>query len=414
MKNIKYDLIIMGATGFTGKLVTEYLIKNYGARNKNFTWALAGRDLKKLEKLKLSFKKLDTLSMDIPVIVVDSLDSTSLDGMTSSCRLVLSTVGPYMKFGIPLVESCVKNKTHYCDLTGEVPFIRQSIDSYHSEAQKNGCRIIHSCGFDSIPSDIGVLILQEASIKRFEMPCDEVNLYVRSIRGGLSGGTVASMINISEYRPTDPEDQKIFRSPFALNPREDAESDKRQPSLKSVKWDKNIERWISPFIMSGFNTKVVRRTNSIMDYPYGKDFVYGEVSSYKKGLRGYLKAVSMLITLMALQLTLKSRFLLLLMKKFFFPIPGQGPSREKRENGFFNLDIVGSIKKTKKISLNVYGNSDPGYSATATMVAESALSILLNEDKLSNRFGVLTPASGIGEVLVERLKDKGIQFNLNE
>ncbi|MFL3014850.1 MAG: saccharopine dehydrogenase, partial [Candidatus Neomarinimicrobiota bacterium] len=186
-----------------------------------------------------------------------------------------------------------------------------------------------------------------------------------------------------------------------------------QPSLKSVKWDKNIDRWISPFIMSGFNTKVVRRTNSIMDYPYGKDFVYAEVSSYKKGLKGYLKAVFMLITLIALQLTLKSRFLLLLMKKFFFPLPGQGPAREKRENGFFNLDIVGSIKKTKKISLNVYGNSDPGYSATATMVAESALSILLNEDKLSNRFGVLTPASGIGEVLVERLKDKGIQFNLN-
>ena len=204
MKDIKHDLVVMGATGFTGKLVVEYLIKNYGVRNQHFSWAIAGRSLSKLEKLKDSLKKLDSLSLDIPTIQVDSLDSKSLDTMTSSCRLVITTVGPYMKFGIQLVESCVKNSTHYCDLTGEVPFIRQSIDLFHSKAKENSCKIIHSCGFDSIPSDIGVLLLQQTSIKRNQKPCNKVNLYVKSIKGGLSGGTVASMISISQHKPGDP------------------------------------------------------------------------------------------------------------------------------------------------------------------------------------------------------------------
>ena len=412
MKDIKHDLVIMGATGFTGKLVIEYLIKSYGVRNEYFTWAIAGRNSIKLKELKSSFKDLDHYSSDIPIIVVDSLDSKSLDTMTSSCRLVISTVGPYMRFGIPLVESCVKNATHYCDLTGEVPFIRQSIDLFHSRAKENNCRIIHSCGFDSIPSDIGVLLLQETSIKRNKQPCDEVNLYVKSIKGGLSGGTVASMINISKYKPADPIEKKIFRGPFTLNPREYLEYDTHQPSLKSVKWDKDMNRWLSPFIMSGFNSKVVRRTNAILGHHYGKDFVYAEVSTYRRGLMGYFYALSMLATLVALQITLKSRFLLGIMRKTLFPLPGQGPSREKRESGYFNLDIVGTIKKTKKLSLKVIGDGDPGYLATATMITESGLSILIDEDRLPERYGVLTPASGIGEILAERLKDKGIQFKI--
>ena len=414
MKDIKHDLVVMGATGFTGKLVVEYLIKSYGVRNQHFTWAIAGRSLSKLEKLKDSLKKLDSLSPDIPTIQVDSLDSKSLDTMTSSCRLVITTVGPYMKFGIQLVESCVKNSTHYCDLTGEVPFIRQSIDLFHSKAKENSCKIIHSCGFDSIPSDIGVLLLQQTSIKRNQKPCNKVKLYVKSIKGGLSGGTVASMISISQHKPGDPKEQKIFRGPFALNPREYSEYKTRQPSLKSIKWDKGINRWLSPFVMSGFNSKVVRRTNALLDHRYGKDFAYTEVSTYKKGLRGYFYALSMLITLVALQITLKSRILLWVIRKLFFPVPGQGPSREKRESGYFNLDIIGAIDNTKKTSIKVIGEGDPGYLATATMITEAGLSIIMDEERLPEKYGVLTPASGIGEVLAERLKDNGIQFNIME
>ena len=228
----------------------------------------------------------------------------------------------------------------------------------------------------------------------------------------MSGGTVASMINISKYKPADPIEKKIFRGPFTLNPREYLEYDTHQPSLKSVKWDKDMNRWLSPFIMAGFNSKVVRRTNAILGHHYGKDFVYAEASTYRRGLMGYFYALSMLATLVALQITLKSRFLLGIMRKTLFPLPGQGPSREKRESGYFNLDIVGTIKKTKKLSLKVIGDGDPGYLATATMITESGLSILIDEDRLPERYGVLTPASGIGEILAERLKDKGIQFKI--
>ena len=414
MKNIEYDLVIMGATGFTGKLVVEYLIENYGVENEEFTWAIAGRDINKLERLRSSFKYIDSNSNKIPRLVVDSHDTNSLDKMTSISRLVISTVGPYLKFGEALVESCVKNCTHYCDLTGEVPFIRRSIDAFDIKAKKNNCRIVHSCGFDSVPSDIGVLLLQMDSLKRFDKPCDEVNLYVRSIRGGLSGGTIDSMISIFKYMGSNPGHRKLLKSPFSLNPRESLKNNTWQPILKSVKWDDDIQRWLCPFIMAGFNSRIVMRTNAITDYRYGIDFKYSEVSSYKKGLSGFLKAVVMFIGLVLIQISLKVRPLLWFLRKFFLPSPGEGPSKEIRDNGFFKLEIIGSMDNIKKIRLTVTGEGDPGYSATAKMITESALSILLNQDRIPKVSGVLTPAAGIGVVLAERLNDKGFNFSINE
>ena len=404
----------MGATGFTGKLVVEYLIKNYGIENENFTWAIAGRDKNKLERVLSSLKDVDPNSNKIPTLIVDSHDTISLDKMTSISRLVISTVGPYLKFGEALVESCVKNSTHYCDLTGEVPFIRKSIDAFDLKAKKNNCRIVHSCGFDSVPSDIGVLLLQMNSLKKFNKPCDEVNLYVRSIRGGLSGGTIDSMISIYDYMGSNPDHQKLLKSPFSLNPRDSIKNNTRQPSLKSVKWDGDIQRWLCPFIMAGFNSKIVRRTNAITDHRYGIDFRYSEVSSFKKGLTGFLKAMVMFIGLVIIQISLKVRPLLWFLRKFFLPSPGEGPSREIRDNGFFKLDIIGSMDNIKKIRFTVTGEGDPGYSATAKMITESALSILLDEDRIPKVSGVLTPAAGIGVVLAERLNDKGFNFSLNE
>ena len=404
----------MGATGFTGKLVVEYLIKNYGIENENFTWAIAGRDKNKLERVRSSLRDIDSNSNKIPTLIVDSHDTISLDKMTSISRLVISTVGPYLKFGEALVESCVKNSTHYCDLTGEVPFIRKSIDAFDLKAKKNNCRIVHSCGFDSVPSDIGVLLLQMNSLKRFNKPCDEVNLYVRSIRGGLSGGTIDSMISIYDYMGSNLDHQKLLKSPFSLNPRDSIKNNTRQPSLKSVKWDGDIQRWLCPFIMAGFNSKIVRRTNAIMDHRYGIDFRYSEVSSFKKGLTGFLKAMVMFIGLVIIQISLKVRPLLWFFRKFFLPSPGEGPSKEIRDNGFFKLDIIGSMDNIKKIRFTVTGEGDPGYSATAKMITESALSILLDEDRIPKVSGVLTPAAGIGVVLAERLNDKGFNFSINE
>ena len=251
MKNIRYKLVVMGATGFTGRLVFEYIIKNYGIKKNKFTWAIAGRNKKKLEDLRLSFKDLHPDYNQLHIFDVDSTDPLSLDAMTSISGLILSTVGPYIKYGIPLVESCVKNSTHYCDLTGETPFIRESIDLFDQKAKENNCRIIHSCGFDSIPSDIGVLLLQTHSLERFKTPCDDVTLYVDSMRGGFSGGTIDSMIHISRYMNQDSKYKSILKSPFALNPKEYLKNDTYQPNLKSVKWSDNIQKWICPFIMAG-------------------------------------------------------------------------------------------------------------------------------------------------------------------
>ncbi len=413
-KNIKYDLIVMGATGFTGRLVVEYLIKNYGVKNEKFSWAIAGRAQKSLEQLKNSFIHLDPRVSSLAIFVADSFDLGSLDNMTSSCKIVISTVGPYLKFGKSLIKSCVNNGTHYCDLTGEVPFIRESIDLFDEKAKQNKCRIIHSCGFDSVPSDIGVLFLQKQSLENFNDTCDEVNLYVRSMKGGFSGGTIESMINISNYMDSNPKNKQILRSPFALNPRKSIKNNIRESSLKSVKWDDVNQRWICPFIMSGINTRIVRRTNAISDFSYGENFSYSEVYSFKKGLSGFFNAVIMLIMLASLQLSIKVRPLLWILRKIVFPKPGEGPSNQKRVDGFFKLKIIGLKNNIQKITITIIGDSDPGYSATAKMLTESSLSILLNNEKIPDNYGVLTPASGIGLVIIDRLKDKGITFTLDQ
>ena len=412
-KNIKNDLIVFGATGFTGKLVVEYLIKNYGTKNKKFTWAIAGRDKAKLEELKQSFNGIDSQSVNIQTYVADSFNSKSLDVLTSSCRIIISTVGPYLKYGLPLVESCVKNHTNYCDLTGEVPFIRESIDLFHEKALNNKCRIIHSCGFDSIPSDLGVLLLQKNSLEKFNKVCEKVNLYVSSIKGGVSGGTISSMINIKKYIYSHPDKRNVLKSPYSLNPMDKINNSIRQPIIKSVRWDNSFNKWTSPFLMSGINTRVVQRTNAIGEFSYGENFRYNELSSFDKGISGFLKACTMLIILAFLQFSMRSNLLLWLLKKTIFPKPGEGPSKGKMQRGFFKLRIVGSINEMQKNSITIIGDSDPGYSATAKMLTESAICILLNENKIPKKYGVLTPASGIGLILIERLMEKGISFTID-
>jgi short subunit dehydrogenase-like uncharacterized protein len=309
------------------------------------------------------------------------------------------------------VESCASNGADYCDLTGEVPFIRESIDSYNTIAQDKNCRIIHSCGFDSIPSDIGVLILQEEAIKRYGEPFNRVKLYATSMKGGLSGGTIASMIKISEYVSSKPELSGLLGNPHALNPDPQITKGVDEPSLRSVKWDEDMNLWIYPFIMSGINTRIVRRSNALMNFLYGKSFRYSEVSSYSKGSLGYIKSILMLMSLALLKVGINFKISLWFLKKFILPKPGQGPNREKRENGFFKLLLIGA-NNGNKITLSVRGNKDPGYAATARMITESALSLILNRDSLPDAKGVLTPASGIGEVLVSRLKNRGITFTL--
>ncbi len=410
MKQLKYDLVLIGATGFTGKLVAEYLAKEYGVKNENFVWAIAGRSQNKLNDLKIFLKDIDPEAEDLPALLADSYDRSSLDRITSVTRVIISAVGPYLKYGKKLVESCASNGADYCDLTGEVPFIRESIDSYNTIAQDNNCRIIHSCGFDSIPSDIGVLMLQKEAIKRYGKPFNRVRLYARSMKGGLSGGTIASMIKISDYVRSQTRTSGC-RNPHALNPDPQIFKGVDEPSLRSVKWDKDMNLWIYPFIMSGINTRIVRRSNALMNFLYGRSFRYSEVSSHSKGFFGYFRSILMLFILALLRISIRFKTSLWFLKKFILPKPGQGPNREKRENGFFRLLLVGA-SNGNKITLSVTGNKDPGYAATARMITESALSLILNRDFLPKASGVLTPAAGIGKVLVDRLKNRGITFKL--
>ena len=412
-KSRQYDLVVMGATGFTGRLIAEYLAVNYGVENDQFTWAVAGRNKSKLLKLKEYLSQFDPDAGLLPVLIAESFDRQSLDAMTSQTKVIITTAGPYLKYGADLVASCAANGTDYCDITGEIPFIRNSIDNHFETAQKNSCRIVHCCGFDSIPSDLGVLFLQNHAQEAYGVPCDQITLYVRSTKGGFSGGTIDSMLNISSHIKANPQLKGLLGNPYALNPK-DSPSGVDGSDLRSVKWDEGMKCWTSPFVMAGINTRVVRRTNALLDNRYGEDFRYREVVSFPSGAAGWLRAKVLQLGIGCFIGAIKfppSRWLL---QTIFLPKPGQGPSREKRDKGHFHINLEGKIKNDHTLSVSVTGNHDPGYAGTAQMLVESALCIILNRDQLPDRIGVLTPAAALGDILIRRLAGKGIEFKRNE
>ena len=269
----EYDIIVWGASGFTGRLVAEYLYLNYNSNN--LKWAIAGRDKLKLISIRDTF-----LDKSIPIVIADSFDEKSLDEMTKTTKVVCSTVGPYAKYGSLLVKSCVNNKTHYCDLAGEAQWIRKIIDLHHEEAKNNQVRIVNSCGFDSIPSDLGVYFIH----KNISNKNLTVEMRVRGAKGTYSGGTYASMKNIIKEASSNREVRKSLTNPYGLNPvGEQSGLDKRD--LTSVVYDKKIKNWISPFLMAGINTKIVRRSNALSNYHYGKEFKYSEAVMAGNGLK---------------------------------------------------------------------------------------------------------------------------------
>ena len=282
----------MGATGFTGRLTAEYLAVNYGVKNDQFTWAIAGQNKSKLLKLKGHLARFDPDAGSLPILIAESSDRESLDAMTSQTKVVITTVGPYLKYGADLVVSCAENGTNYCDITGEVLFIRNSIDHNFKTAQKNLCRIVHCCGFDSVPSDLGVLFLQDNSQKIYGVPYDHVRLYVRSTKGGVSGGTIDSMLNTRDQLRMDLKLRGLLGNPYALNPEEDP-SGPDESDLRTVEWDHRMKCWTGPLVMAGINTRVVRRTNALLDNVYGENFVYNEVVGCGKGTKGRIRAETM-------------------------------------------------------------------------------------------------------------------------
>ena len=387
------DIVVFGATGFTGRRVAEYLAK---APDKA-RWAIAGRNREKLE----------ALGLGVPILVGDALDRRAMDGIAARTKVVCTTAGPFAKYGSELVAACSGAGTHYCDLTGEVQWMRRMIDAHHEQATQTGARIVHSCGFDSIPSDLGAWALQQEFIARFGAPAERVTALFGETSGGFSGGTVASAMQTASEADSDRGVRKILGNPYALDPDPSAPKP-AAPDEKSIGWNRTLGMFTIPFVMAQVNTRVVRRGHALAGLPWGPDFVYREVMSTPGNARGLAMAVTMTGAMGGLAFALKRPRLRELLRKRA-PQPGEGPSQEARDRGHWKTRYLGERGSDHLIYV-ASDRADPGYGSTAKMLGESALCLAL--DPLTSSGGVTTPSVAMGQFLLDRLRRAGLTFAL--
>ena len=398
----EFDIIIWGASGFTGRLVASYLFSKYGTSG-NLRWAMAGRNLNKLEMV-----RHEVADETVSLVVADSNDEVSLKEMVKRTKVICTTVGPYAKYGSKLVVACIQNQVHYCDLAGEVQWMRQIIDQYNEAAKANETKIVHTCGFDSIPSDMGVYFIQrEAKAKRGSR-AQQIKMRVAGMSGGMSGGTYASFSNTMEEAKEDKNIFKVLTNPYGLNPIDEQVGEDKS-DLRSIVFDKASQSWIGPFIMAGINTKVVRRSNILSGYSYGKNFRYEEATIYGKGFKGRMKGIINTIP-MGLMMSAKPGSLLKRAVDAVLPKPGEGPTKKQREDGFYNLKFYITLEDGLSAFAKITGDMDPGYGSTSKMLGEAAVCLAM--DKLSNLSGILTPSIAMGDALLKRLeKNAGLTFS---
>lgn len=401
-----YDVVVWGATGFTGQLVAEYLHEHY-ADPSRLKWAIAGRSRDKLDALVAELTGDGALP---DIIVADSKDAGRLLALASQTRVVLTTVGPYALYGDQLVRACVKAGTDYCDLSGEVQWMRRMIDAHQTAAEASGARIVHSCGFDSIPSDLGVQFLQEHALETTGHPCKRVELLVRAMRGGGSGGTVASALQALKESSHDREVARVLADPYSLNPEGERRGQDGRDQ-QNIRYSELAGVWTAPFVMALVNNRTVRRSNALLGYPWGEDFRYGESIACGSGPVGWSKAAAITAGLAGMLLAGSFDFTRENLVRHLAPKPGEGPSQTQRERGFFNLLLVGETVDGDILQVRVIGDRDPGYGSTSKMLAESA--VCLAKDPRSTGGGLWTPASAMGSVLRERLiKNAGLRFEI--
>lgn len=401
-----YDVILVGATGYVGALIADYLAKAYG--DNELRWAMAGRSATKLDALKAT---LGDRGARVATIVVDTADTKALDALVAKTKVVLTTVGPYAKYGSGLVDACARAGTDYVDLAGEAPWIQRMIDEYQAVAEASGARIVPCCGFDSIPSDLGVLFLHDEVKRRTGESPAAIKMRVKSMRGGASGGTIASMMNMVEEAMRDPAVRSALANPYALNPKNER-SGPRQPGFMPVAYDGDAKSWTAPFIMAAINTRVVHRSNAIMNYAYGRDFKYDEAMLTGGGIIGAPVALAVAGGLGAFGLAAAFGPARALLNRYVLPKPGDGPTAEQRETGGYDLLFIAVAKNGRTYRARVTGDRDPGYGSTAKMIAEAA--ICLGETSQTEVAGGLwTPASSMGQRLIPRLiKNAGITFEM--
>ena len=387
MNNIKeYDFVVYGATGFTGKLVVEYLVHKY-SNNSQIKWALAGRNLEKLE----SVAATKNVPEGTGLLEVDSNNIASIEEMISKTKCVLTTVGPYQLYGNDIVSACAKSGIDYVDLCGEPGWMYEKINELTETARETGSRIVFSCGFDSIPFDLGVLFLQNEVTRRYGKPSVNVRGRVREMNGEFSGGTAASLGATMAALKEKPELFTVLANPFSLS---NGFAGPDQPADNKPIFDDKLDTWVAPFFMAPINTKNVHRSNALMNHMYGKDFCYNEMWVMGPGDDG--KAAADFIS--------SSNPL------SNAPKPGEGPSRESRENGNYDILFCGDIND-ESVHVSVVGDMDPGYGSTSKMIAESAICLVKECEDLNG--GIYTPASSMGTKLIKRLQDNaGLTFKI--
>ena len=385
MSDREFDIIVFGASGFTGRLVAEYLQAEYG--DTDLKWAMAGRNAAKLAAVRDEMG----VSKDVEILSADSSLPESLAVMAARTKAIITTVGPYQLYGEPLLKACVEAGTDYVDLCGEPAWMKDMIDRYDEPAKKSGARIVLSCGFDSIPFDLGVYHLQKHAIENHGGACERVRCRVRGMKGTFSGGTAASFMETMKRAQKQPEILDWLKDPFSLSPEKGAP----QPPIYKPMEEPDLGSWATPFIMASINTKNVHRSNALLDYKYGKDFQYGEMVLTGPGEKGEQLAKGMA-------------------KSNAFgdnpPKPGEGPSKEERENGSYDVMFVGDAPNGTRIISSVKGDKDPGYGSTSKIIAEAALTLVKDVQRSG---GVMTPAPAMADRLIDRLQaNAGLTFTI--
>ena len=383
MSDREFDIIIYGASGFTGRLVAEYLQAEYAGTG--LKWAMAGRNVEKLQSVAGEMK----IDGDVAILSANSDDPASLAAMAARTKAIITTVGPYQLYGEPLLKACVEAGTDYVDLCGEPAWMKDMIDRYDDAAKKSGARIVLSCGFDSIPFDLGVYHLQKHAIENHDGACSRVRCRVRGMKGTFSGGTAASFMETMKRAQVQPEILGWLKDPFSLSPKTGAD----QPPIHKPMEEADLGSWATPFIMASINTKNVHRSNALLGYKYGRDFQYGEMVLTGPGEKGEQLAKGMA-------------------KSNTFgdnpPKPGEGPSKEERETGSYDVMFVGDAPNGTRLITSVKGDKDPGYGSTSKMIAEAALTLVQD---VQGKGGVMTPAPAMAEALIKRLETRaGLTF----
>ena len=387
MSNKNFDIVIYGASGFTGKLVAEYMHKQYG-QDESISWAIAGRSKEKLTAVKEAIG----ISHDVPLLIVDSNNESSIADMAQQTKCVLTTVGPYQLYGLNIIKQCVMHGTDYVDLCGEPGWMHEMINEYSAQAQETGSRIVFSCGFDSIPFDLGVYFLQKEVISQHGKPALNIRGRVRAMNGEFSGGTAASLGATMASLKKKPELFEVLANPFALS---NGYVGPEQPRDNKPLFDEKLETWVAPFFMAPINTKNIHRSNALMGHMYGENFCYNEMWIQGSGEEG--KAAADFVSKMN--------------PLADAPEPGKGPSRESIENGNYDVLFCADLDDGSVMHASVKGDLDPGYGSTSKMIAESAICLIKECSNLDG--GIYTPAPSMGENLIARLEaNAGLEFNL--